>query len=159
MTDEVEQCPFCYSEAEIIERPSPMLKWRWSVDCSKCGMSGPVEATKAEAVAAWHRFTKERDDLEKRVAVLETALWNSIETLSSAAKPSLVDPDYSPEIRELGQRIGFGALMHGASAIWRIQLQDEGIEGGEFVVGPCQSTVNNALLMASAALKDSNDDR
>lgn len=48
-------CPFCGSSAKPFERHNPMSKWRWSVDCDTCGMSGPVEATKADAITAWQR--------------------------------------------------------------------------------------------------------
>lgn len=56
MTDPMEPCPFCGGDGELIERHNPMSKWRHSVDCSSttCGASGPVEATKAEAVTAWN---------------------------------------------------------------------------------------------------------
>jgi Lar family restriction alleviation protein len=49
-------CPFCRGEAEALERHNPMSKWRWSVDCksSTCGMSGPVEASRTEAIIAWN---------------------------------------------------------------------------------------------------------
>lgn len=52
-------CPFCGCEGEVIERHNPMSKWRWSVDCggSTCGASGPVEASKADATAAWNTRT------------------------------------------------------------------------------------------------------
>lgn len=54
---ELAPCPFCGSQGEVVERHNPMSKWRWSVDCrsSTCGMSGPVEATKADAIAAWNK--------------------------------------------------------------------------------------------------------
>lgn len=50
------RCPFCGSEAKHCERHNPMSKWRHSIDCasSTCGMSGPVEATKADAIRAWN---------------------------------------------------------------------------------------------------------
>ena len=49
-------CPFCQGAAEVIERENPMSKWRWSVDCasSQCGMSGPVTASKPDAISAWN---------------------------------------------------------------------------------------------------------
>ena len=52
-------CPFCGSAAKAVERNNPMSKWRWSVDCASttCGVSGPVEATKFEAVEAWNRHS------------------------------------------------------------------------------------------------------
>jgi len=56
MSEVLLRCPFCDRIALPVERHNPMSKWRWSVDCqsSTCGMSGPVEATKADAIAAWN---------------------------------------------------------------------------------------------------------
>jgi len=64
--------------------------------------------------------------------------------VSQLALPSRLDPYHSREIRELGERIGYGALMHGASALWRVHLEENGGSGGEFVVGPCAATVDKA---------------
>lgn len=47
-------CPFCKSPAEPIERHNPMSKWRHSIDCTSCGMSGPVEASRADAITSWN---------------------------------------------------------------------------------------------------------
>ena len=57
ITQALKPCPFCKSEAKHFERHNPMSKWRHSVDCEKCGASGPVEATKAEAISAWNTRT------------------------------------------------------------------------------------------------------
>lgn len=71
---ELKPCPFCGSEAKPMERHNPLSKWRWSVDCtsSRCAMSGPVEATQADAVTEWNsrcaakeandRFTEENNE-------------------------------------------------------------------------------------------------
>jgi hypothetical protein len=40
-------------------------------------------------------------------------------------------------VRQLGDRIGFGNMMHIASNLWREKLELQGLEGGEFSVGPC----------------------
>lgn len=40
-------------------------------------------------------------------------------------------------VRGLGRRIGYGNMMHLASAEWRVVLANEGHAGGEFAVGPC----------------------
>lgn len=52
---EMKPCPFCGSDAKPVERKNPMSKWKWSVDCSSCGMSGPVEASQVAAIAAWNK--------------------------------------------------------------------------------------------------------
>ena len=62
----LEPCPFCGGNGSLIERHNPMSKWRWSVDCDRttCGMAGPVESSKAEAIAAWNQRT-EPDELAR----------------------------------------------------------------------------------------------
>lgn len=59
MADVVERllpCPFCGSDAKHQERHNPMSRWRHSIDCcsSSCGMSGPVAASKREALDLWN---------------------------------------------------------------------------------------------------------
>lgn len=45
-------------------------------------------------------------------------------------------------VKELGDQIGYGNMMHLASKIWKNMLKDKwNIEGGEFIVGPCASMV------------------
>lgn len=58
-------CPFCGAGAEHIERSNPMSKWRHSVDCNTCGASGPVEATKEQAIAAWNQRTERPVGLDR----------------------------------------------------------------------------------------------
>lgn len=43
------------------------------------------------------------------------------------------------EVQELGNKIGYGNMMYLASEIWREEIQGEGLEGGEFVVGPART--------------------
>lgn len=56
-----------------------------------------------------------------------------------------MNPDERPDarlVRELGDRIGYGNMMHLASGLWAKELfTSYGIVGGEFVVGPCKSAV------------------
>ena len=59
------------------------------------------------------------------------------------------------EIRRLGERIGFGALMDGASRMWAIKLKEIGLEGGEFTCGPCASVKRKWIAKAEAALTSS----
>lgn len=40
-------------------------------------------------------------------------------------------------VRELGDRIGYGNMMHLAEQVWREKLIPQGLEGGEFAHGPC----------------------
>ena len=43
------------------------------------------------------------------------------------------DPLYALDVKRLGSRIGYGAMMQSASASW-----SEAVRGGEFCVGPCR---------------------
>ena len=89
---------------------------------------------------------------------VRTALENCIEVLSLVEYPRFVDPDYGEEVRLLGDRIGYGALMSSASASWRLKLAAQGYPlGGEFVAGPCYATVIDALNKARKALDESRD--
>lgn len=54
MSEQLKSCPFCEGGAKHFERHNPMSKWRHSIDCGTCGMSGPVEASKADAITAWN---------------------------------------------------------------------------------------------------------
>lgn len=45
-------------------------------------------------------------------------------------------------VHELGERIGYGHMMHLAEKIWRKKLIAMGLPGGgEFAVGPCVGTL------------------
>jgi hypothetical protein len=84
---------------------------------------------------------------------LRKELENCIEVLSLVERPRFVDPDYGEEVRRLGDRIGYGALMSSASASWREKLAVQGYPlGAEFVAGPCYATVIDTLKKARAAL-------
>lgn len=47
--------------------------------------------------------------------------------------------DDKDDVRELGDQIGFGNMMHLASECWRESLAKIDLAGGEFIVGPCVS--------------------
>jgi DNA helicase HerA-like ATPase len=89
------------------------------------------------------------DNIER----LREALTECIDTLALVEHPRMVDPNYGEEVRHLGDRIGYGALMSSASASWRNRLKEDGNPvGGEFVAGPCYATVLRTLRIARAAL-------
>ena len=87
---------------------------------------------------------------EKDIAALVAAARDAGDALESAARPSFLDPDHSNAIKELGDRIGYGALMSGASALWRETLGD--LAGSEFASGPCVSTASSRLARIDEAL-------
>jgi hypothetical protein len=89
----------------------------------------------------------------ERIAKLEEALADCIETLALVEEPAFVDPAHGETVRQLGERIGYGALMASASASWRQSAKSKGYpEGGEFVAGPCFGTVVATLRRARAAM-------
>lgn len=45
--------------------------------------------------------------------------------------------DDDAAVRALGERIGYGNLMHITERMWRESLEPVGLAGGEFAVGPC----------------------
>jgi NTP pyrophosphatase (non-canonical NTP hydrolase) len=88
-----------------------------------------------------------------RVEELEAALAELVDTLEPVEGVPLKDPAYGDEVRALGARIGFGALMATASYEWRAWLAENGYPlGGEFVSGPCRSVLESDLRAARAAL-------
>lgn len=80
---------------------------------------------------------------------LREALEEAEIVLALVEEPALADPYALIEVRELGDRIGYGNLMNTASEIWRSKLDPS---GGEFVAGPCRATVNRCFRMIRAAL-------
>jgi hypothetical protein len=85
---------------------------------------------------------------------LREALSNCAEVFALVERPAFEDPLYANEVKALGERIGYGALMASASASWASNLQLRGVGiGGEFVAGPCRSTISSVLSTARAALE------
>jgi hypothetical protein len=81
------------------------------------------------------------------------ALTECEEVLRLSEHPAFPDPLYHEEVKALGRRIGFGALMTTASAGWREVLAEQGYPaGGEFVAGPCFATLQSTLAQVRAAL-------
>ena len=81
------------------------------------------------------------------------ALKECVSVMAMQEHPRWPDPLYHEEVKALGERIGFGALMGTASAGWREASAEKGYPtGGEFVAGPCFSTLTATLKQARAAL-------
>ena len=70
--------------------------------------------------------------------------------LDEACHVPRVYPVNSEAVSRLGDKIGYGALMSAASAIWRIRLGD--LAGGEFCCSPCRSTAENLRRRVDKAL-------
>ena len=80
-TKELEPCPFCGSEAELVSRGS-----RNYIACSNrdecwCGMTCPA-STKEEAIAIWNRRVVDTDELESVADELNVDFFLPDETYS-----------------------------------------------------------------------------
>lgn len=75
------------------------------------------------------------------------AAQEALELLEAEVFPTLEDPHYGHQVRELGERIGYGALMVSASASWSSTAK-----GGEFTVGACRATVQAVVTRLRTAL-------
>ena len=89
--------------------------------------------------------------LAERIEALEGLLRECRDDLAACAKSNLADPMIVVELRGLCERAGYGNVMSSASALWRERLGD--LAGGEFVAGPCRSTVDNTVARIDAALR------
>jgi hypothetical protein len=112
-----------------------------------------LEATDARLIA---NAPADLAFLLDRVEKLESALRQAEETWRLTERPTHIDPVHGARVEELGDAIGYGALMSSASASWRKRLADSGKApvGGEFVAGPCHSMVVKALAAIRTALGD-----
>lgn len=86
---------------------------------------------------------------EAQARAMREALEELVDTLTPASYPAMKDPAHHDEIKRLGDRIGYGALMAGASAAWREATPHK---GSEFVAGPCYSVLKADYDRAVAAL-------
>lgn len=96
-------------------------------------------------------LTAERDEAHE-------ALSELVDTLTPAEHVPVKDPAYGDRVRELGKRIGFGALMAAASGEWRAVLAERGDPlGSEFVCGPCRAVLEHDMNRARKALANEED--
>jgi len=99
------------------------------------------------------RLTARADAADAALKTARDALADAVDVLALAENPAWPDPKYHNEVKSLGLRIGFGALMATASAGWREYLADQGYPtGGEHVAGPCLGTVKATLARMRAVL-------
>lgn len=129
-------------------------------------MSGIVERLKDEAVRI--AVEKSPNGLSSR-EITGSVIWQAADHLEKleawmrdfmdatepAARPAFRDPTYGDRVEQLGDEIGYGALMSSASASWRERLIRSGYaSGGEFVVGPCMGTLIEVRKRAAALLAE-----
>lgn len=99
------------------------------------------------------RVTKERDEARAERDELAANASECVEVLALMEHPAFPDSAYHAEVKALGERIGFGALMSTASAGWREVLGARGSPlGSEHVSGPSFGTVIRALTQTRALL-------
>ena len=114
----------------------------------------------AEAAATIERLTAALAASQAREAEMREALAEAEEVFALVEHPNLPDPLYHEEVKRLGCRIGFGALMSTASAGWREANEADGYPGsGAFVAGPCIGTVQATLKRIRAALATTEAER
>jgi len=71
---------------------------------------------------------------------LKALLYECMGTLGESV--TYPDPLYQHEVEEMGERIGYGALMHAANWGWQKSLKRQDYpSGGEFTLGHCAGTV------------------
>jgi hypothetical protein len=89
----------------------------------------------------------------ERLEKIEAALQDFMDATAPAVIPADRDPVHGSRVEELGESIGYGALMTSASASWRRKLILAGTPtGGEFVVGPCMGTLMEVRRRARSAM-------
>lgn len=118
--------------------------------------AGMGHSENAALVAA--RYRRRADAIltalgEEWAIVDRKALEDVQDTLALVEHPAFPDPVHHERVKALGREIGFGALMSTAEAGWREVLVEKDYPlGGEFVSGPCRSTVESTLKTIRAML-------
>lgn len=127
--------------------------------CAGCGLPIGLHSVVTEDGARFHPQCRSSTlaaltTAEARIQELEAALRELEDTLTPAEQVPPKDPAYGDEVRALGLRIGFGALMASASHEWRQWLADNGYPlGSEFVAGPCRAVLESDLRAARHTLR------
>lgn len=89
-----------------------------------------------------------------QLTTLRNALQECKDILALQANPCRIDPLYGDAVEELGERIGYGALMTSASASWEKRLLEKhGLASGAHGVAVGRTSSRKALLMVEEALK------
>ena len=90
----------------------------------------------------------------EQIERLLNAVADLLDALEPCSGPARIDPQHGQAIRELGDRIGYGALMSGASAEWREYLGRRGLpSGAEYVAGPCYLVLKAAFDRTTKAFE------
>jgi hypothetical protein len=128
----------------LAARVEAIIRQHLRVDFVDCKVSG-IDTAAAAVVDALGSHVK--------FSLAVKALEDAAEVLGLSERPAFPDPQYHEEVKALGRRIGFGALMHTAEAGWREVLKERGDPtGSEHTAGPCRSTVDDCLKTVRNAL-------
>ncbi len=146
---------------EIVSAPNHLgLMEAWVCRCTRGDWISP------EQMAANQQFiAASRADVPALIASLRAA-WRENERKDAALREAkevleLSDPygrrrrieaPEDPEVRDLCERIGYGAVMDSASRQWRAKATREGGGSGAFTVGTCVGTVQSTLKLIRVAL-------
>lgn len=106
--------------------------------------------TKTQELLVVQRLRAEAAETQRDTA--REALQEAVDVMALNEHTPIRDPQHHERVRALGSEIGFGALMCTAEKAWREALAIQGMEGGEFVAGPCRSTLMKCLAQARASL-------
>jgi hypothetical protein len=148
-------------DAALVSQPQPegeVVAWRFRSAYDDSWQVTPVplsypydESWKARHPEAEPLYLHPAPTLQG--AGLIEALEELVDSLASVEHVPPKDPAYGDEVKEIGKRIGFGALMAAASHEWRAWLAENGYPlGSEFVAGPCRMVLVSDLRRARAAL-------
>lgn len=114
----------------------------------------PEEALQAAATVA-DGFANEADALRDRLAQAEALLKDALEPgVFGMEDRSRISTREDGMVMELGNRIGFGALMDAASRMWAIKAREIGLPGSEFTCGPCAAVRSGWIDKAQAYLSE-----
>jgi hypothetical protein len=90
---------------------------------------------------------------------LVEAVEELLDSLTPACNVPCEDPAYGLEVKALGERIGYGALMSSASASWAEYAERQGIPGSQHVSGPCYAVLTHEVEAVRELLKAVKRDR
>lgn len=98
------------------------------------------------------------EDIAQRLSGRKSKVEDALREFLNITKPSTVlkspDPHYGNDVKALGDRIGYGAMMASAQSSWREVLKRDGLEGGEHTHGPAYAVLMQVRAQAEAALAD-----
>lgn len=121
-----------------------------AADCYVCGIDTYLRLPVGDGVAPI--CSEECRRAFQRVRSLHLALVEARSVLALCTTRDFDAPE-DEEVRRLGERIGYGAVMSAASKTWASKAKRERLDGSQHTCGPCELTVTRTLETIDAALK------